>query len=472
MSKENRLINIPVKTVVQVTALLVSIMVVSIILTYLIPGGEFGILPDGTTDYTVFIRNDAYSGIPIWKGVLAPVLVFFSSDGLTLLVLSIFLIVVAGAFQIMSDVGGVHSLIGSLSKKFSGHKYVLIILMSLLFYSLGSFLGEFENMLTLLPIVASLCVLLGYDSYTGFLCCIASTGIGFATAITNPFTVVLASNIIDVSPMAKIWYRLIIFAVIFLILIGYIFLYIKKIEKDPRASLTYEGDRKLRAGETKVIFDEGNEAHVRRVYTVFLLLAVVLVIVTALIESIRDYSVVFLTVYFLIGGIMAGVAACRDSRKVFRSFKEGLISTLPAILLVAVASSVKYVFVQGHVLPTIVNKMNEITSGQSPLKVALIVYVIVLVLEFFISSSTAKAILVMSMLSVASLGLSKTMLVLIYTFADGYTNMLFPTSPVLLIGLSMINVSYFTWVKKSFPFFVAITAAVVAFLAVGIKIGY
>ena len=472
MKNDNRLINIPVKTVVQVTALLLFIMFVSIILTYIVPGGEFGTLPDGTPDYTVYIRNDDYTGIPIWKGILAPVLVFFSSDGLTLLVLSIFLIVVAGAFQIMSDVGGVHSLIGSLSKKFSGHKYLLIIMMSLLFYSLGSFLGQFENMLTLLPITASLCVLLGYDSYTGFLCCIVSTGIGFATAITNPFTVVLASNIIDVSPMAKIWYRLIIFAVIFLILIGYIFLYIKKIEKDPRLSLTYEGDRKLRAGQTKIVFDESNEAHVRSVYTVFLLLAVVLVIVTALIESIRDYSVVFLTVYFLVGGIAAGMSACHDRRKVFRSFKTGLISALPAILLVAVASSVKYVFVQGHVLPTIVNKMNEITSGESPLKVALIVYVIVLVLEFFISSSTAKALLVMSMLSVASLGLSKTMLVLIYTFADGYTNLLFPTSPVLLIGLSMINVSYFTWVKKSFPFFIAITAAVVAFLAIGIKIGY
>ena len=472
MKNDNRLINLPVKTVVQVTALLVAIMAVSIVLTYIIPGGEFGTLPDGTPDYTEYIRRDDLSGVPIWKGILAPVLVFFTSDGITLLALSLFLIVVAGAFQIMSDVGGVHSLIGSLSKKFSGHKYLLIIMMSLLFYSLGAFLGQFENMLTLLPIVASLCVLLGYDSYTGFLCCIASTGIGFATAITNPFTVVLASNIIDVSPMAKIWYRLIIFAVIFLILIGFIFLYIRKIEKDPRSSLTYEGDEKLRAGETKAVFDDANEAHVRRVYTVFLVLAVILVIVTALIESIRDYSVVFLTVYFLVGGIIAGKLACHDMRKVFQGLKTGLVSALPAILLVAVASSVKFVFVQGQVLPTIVNQMNEITSGVAPLGVALIVYVIVLVLEFFISSSTAKAILVMSMLSVANLGLSKTMLVLIYTFADGYTNMLFPTSPVLLLGLSMINVSYFTWVKKSAPLFTAITLAVVAFLAIGIRIGY
>ena len=114
----------------------------------------------------------------------------------------------------------------------------------------------------------------------------------------------------------------------------------------------------------------------------------------------------------------------------------------------------------------------SITSGESPLKVALIVYVIVLVLEFFISSSTAKALLVMSMLSVASLGLSKTMLVLIYTFADGYTNLLFPTSPVLLISLSMIGIDYFKWVKKSVPLFAANLALVIAFIALGIALGY
>ena len=472
MKNDNRLINLPVKTVVQVTALLVAIMAVSIVLTYIIPGGEFGTLPDGTPDYTEYIRRDDLSGVPIWKGILAPVLVFFTSDGITLLALSLFLIVVAGAFQIMSDVGGVHSLIGSLSRKFSNRRKLLIVVMSLMFYSLGAFLGHFENMLTLLPIVASLCVLMGYDSFTGFLCCIASTGIGFATAITNPFTVILASNIIDVNPLTKIWYRIIIFIAVFLILMAYIFLYIRKITKDPASSYTYESDEKIRAGEKKELFDEAYEDRVRKIYTVFLVLGVVAVIVPSMIEAVRDYSVVFLTVYFLVGGVIAGYLACHDMRKVGKGLKVGLVSALPAILLVAVASSVKYVLVEGKVLPTIVNQMNEITSGVAPLGVALIVYVIVLVLEFFISSSTAKAILVMSMLSVANLGLSKTMLVLIYTFADGYTNMLFPTSPVLLLGLSMINVSYFTWVKKSAPLFTAITLAVVAFLAIGIRIGY
>ena len=472
MENENRLINLPKKTVIQVTALLAAIMLVSIVLTYIIPGGEFGTLSDGTPDYSVYIRRDDYTGVPILKGIFAPVLVFLTSDGLTLFVLALFLVVVAGAFQIMSDVGGVHSLVGSLSRKFSGRRKLLIISMSLMFYSLGAFLGQFENMLTLLPIVASLCVLMGYDSYTGFLCCIASTGIGFATAITNPFTVVLASNIIDISPMAKIWYRIIIFIVIFLIMVTYILLYTRKITKDPTSSYTYESDEKLRSGEKTELFDEADEDRVRKIYTVFLVLGVVAVIVPSMIEAVRDYSVVFLTVYFLVGGVIAGYLACHDMRKVGKGLKVGLVSALPAILLVAVASSVKYVLVEGKVLPTIVNQMNELTSGVKPFGVALIVYAIVLVLEFFISSSTAKAILVMSMLSVANLGLSKTMLVLLYTFADGYTNMLFPTSPVLLLGLAMINMSYFTWVKKSLPLFTAITLAVIGFIAIGIRIGY
>jgi uncharacterized ion transporter superfamily protein YfcC len=78
----------------------------------------------------------------------------------------------------------------------------------------------------------------------------------------------------------------------------------------------------------------------------------------------------------------------------------------------------------------------------------------------------------MGMLAVVNVGLSKQMLVLIYTFADGYTNVLFPTSPVLLISLSMIKVDYFKWVKKSLPLFLATLVLVILFMFIGIVTGY
>jgi uncharacterized ion transporter superfamily protein YfcC len=78
----------------------------------------------------------------------------------------------------------------------------------------------------------------------------------------------------------------------------------------------------------------------------------------------------------------------------------------------------------------------------------------------------------MGLLAVVHTGLTKEMLVLLYTFADGYTNVLFPTSPVLLISLSMLGVEYFTWLRKSLPLFLLNLALVVAFIVMGVVLGY
>ena len=188
--------------------------------------------------------------------------------------------------------------------------------------------------------------------------------------------------------------------------------------------------------------------------------------------SLRSYTVVVLIAYFLIFGIIAGVLCTSSFKTVMKSFWNGFKGALPTIVFIALSASVKYVFDEGSVLPTIANQINLLAQGKSVFVIALIVYAIVLVLEFFISSSTAKAILIMSLLAVVNLGLTDQMSVLIYTFADGYTNVLFPTSPVLLISLSMIEVNYFKWVKKSIPLFAVNLVLVIAFILIGVVIGY
>ena len=87
----------------------------------------------------------------------------------------------------------------------------------------------------MLPIVAALCLVVGFDSFTGFLCCILSCGFGFAGAITNPFTVLLASQLIGANPMEHIWFRILIFLVMFGLLQGFLFLYLRRLKKDPAA---------------------------------------------------------------------------------------------------------------------------------------------------------------------------------------------------------------------------------------------
>ena len=470
--KKKTLINISKKTFIQVSALLLGLLVFSIVLTYIVPKGRFGTLPDGEVNYLEYIPIEGAGGISVIRGILAPVLVFASGDGLTLIMLSLFLFVISASFQVMNDVGGIKALVGAVSERFMGHRYVLIVLISLVFYCFGSFLGLFEEMLTMLPIVTALCLMVGFDSFTGFLCCIIACGFGFAGAITNPFTVLLASEIIGANPMEHIWFRIIIFVVMFGLLMAFILMYVRKITRNPKASLTTRYDENLRLSQTGTELASGSEKKIKLIYTVFLLVSLALIIVASMSDSLRGYAVVILTAYFLIFGPLAGVLASGSVRKPMKSFLDGFLGAMPTIAFIAIAASVKFVFEEGAVLPTIVHQINVLIEGHSPITVALVIYLIVLLLEFFISSSTAKAILVMGLLAMVNTGLSKQMLVLLYTFGDGYTNVIFPTSPVLLISLSMIEVDYFKWVKKSLPLFAVNLLLVIGFIALGVVIGY
>ena len=481
MRRERTLINISKKTFIQVVMLLFALLVFSIILTYVIPRGTFPRNPETgeITDY----RGYAYtqdSGIPLWKGLLSPVLVMTSN--ISLIMLSLFLFVISAAFQVMNDVGGIKAIVESVSGRFRNRPALLLVLISFLFYCFGSFLGLFEEMLTMLPIITALCVMMGYDSFTGFICCILACGFGFAGAITNPFTVLLASQIIDVNPMTGIWFRIIIFIVMFGLLMAFLFRYLKRIKTNRYDSLTYIHDtiyenEEKDGKQTDPAQDARNPKLVRTMYSVFLLVSLAVIIVSSLLSSLRDYTVVILTAYFLVFGLITGSIAAGSFRKAGKSFLDGILGALPTLAFIALAASVKYVLEEGHVLDTLVNQINNRINGGNIIFIALAIYLIVLVLEFFISSSTAKAILVMGILAMIfksnpNLGLSKEMLVLLYTFGDGYTNVIFPTSPVLLISLSMIGVNYLSWVKKSSALFLVNFLLVVAFIVLGVAVGY
>lgn len=472
--KRKTLINISKKTFINVSILLVGLLLFSIIMTFIVPKGDFGLLPDGSVNYLEYIPRSNQSGISLVKGLFAPVLVFFSSDGASLIALSLFLFFISAAFQVMNDTGGIRSIVDVVAHRFRERRTLLLVLVSLLFYCFGSFLGLFEEMLTMLPIVTSLCLSVGLDSFSGFLCCTIACGFGFAGAVTNPFTVLLASQIIGANPIENIWFRLLIFAVMFGVLMLFVFRHVRKIGKDPSSSPTYEHDLEMAASNLADGTNEEmeNEGRIRKTYCVFLLTALVLIIAVSLLPSVRGLAVVILASYFLIFGIIAGIIACGKPRKVLRSFLRGILGALPTLAFIAFAASVKFVFEEGGILPTIVHQINVMIDGHSLVTVALSIYLIVLVLEFFISSSTAKAILVMGLLAMVNTGLSRQMLVLLYTLGDGYTNVIFPTSPVLLISLSMIEVDYFKWMKRGLPLFIATFILVLSFIVLGIGAGY
>ena len=473
--KNKKVLNISKKTFFDVFFMLIMVVIASIILTYILPKGKFGQLenPDGsiTIFYDQYIRLDNIKGINILKGIFSPILVLFGGDGLTSICLSVFILCISGCFQVMSDTGGINVFILRIVKRFKENKVALVCLVTLVFMAFGAFFGLFEEVLALLPIIVILTCSIGYDSYTGFLICIVATAFGFASAITNPFTVVVVSNILGTSPLDGLLYRIIVFLLMYGLLLLYILVHIKRIKKDPKKSPTYEIDKDKKINEEELVNNEVSR-RIFNVYAIFLSLVLIAIISITSIASLRGYIVIFLIVLFLFGGLLCGFLVNKDKKYVLSSFLNGVIAALPTIVLILLASSIKYILEEGMIIATITNYISTLMGSHNSIVVVLLIYLVILVLEFFISSSTAKAIFVMGILSCVNMNISNNTLTLAYLFADGYSNIFFPTSPVLLIGLSMIGMNYIGWMRKSKWLFVINTLIVIALLVLAVMIGY
>ena len=75
-------------------------------------------------------------------------------------------------------------------------------------------------------------------------------------------------------------------------------------------------------------------------------------------------------------------------------------------------------------------------------------------INMFIPSATAKAAITMPIMAPFSdiIGLSRQATVMAFQFGDGFTNMITPTSGVLIAALALARIPYSVWVKYIWKF--------------------
>ena len=96
---------------------------------------------------------------------------------------------------------------------------------------LSAVFGLQEQLLILYPIFAMLCTVLNWSSFTAISFILIASGVGFTTAITNPLTIGTASLAAGVSVVDGLWYRCIIFCVMYVITSLFLIYLAKKDEK-------------------------------------------------------------------------------------------------------------------------------------------------------------------------------------------------------------------------------------------------
>ena len=104
----------------------------------------------------------------------------------------------------------------------------------------------------------------------------------------------------------------------------------------------------------------------------------------------------------------------------------------------------------------------------------LFIYFIVLGMNFFISSGSAKAFMLIPLIVPMAeiFGISTQLCILAFAFGDGFSNVLYPTNPALLIGLGLADISYTKWFRWSWKFQALNLVLTSALLLLGLVIGY
>ena len=76
--------------------------------------------------------------------------------------------------------------------------------------------------------------------------------------------------------------------------------------------------------------------------------------------------------------------------------------------------------------------------------VILFIYFIVLAMNFFIPSGSAKAFMLIPLIVPMAqvFGLSPQLCVVAFAFGDGFSNVFYPTNPALLIALGLADTGY------------------------------
>ena len=459
-------INIGARSFLIAIGIIFILMVATYVLTLVIPGGEYARITDEAGHSVIDTESGFHyveGGIPFWKWLLSPFLVLGAEGSGTIIAVLIFLLVIGGVFNSLTACGMMNYMLGKIVDRFGDVKYRLMAVLIFFFMALGSLVGSFEEVIPMAPIVVALAVALGWDSVTGVGMSLLATGCGFAAGIANPFTIGVAQSLAGLPMFSGMWLRALSFVLIYALLLWFIRRHALKIERpaaEASGSIEYLQDDRMDRG--------------LRVFAVILGVGIAIVLSSGFIKALQDYTMIIVALMFLSAGIASVLISGTSLKELGRTFLNGMIAIAPSILMILMASSIKYTMVEGKILDTILYRAAGMAGSMSKAGVVLFIYAICLVMNFFISSGSAKAFLLIPIIApLAQLfGINMQLTIVAFAFGDGFSNVIYPTNAGLLITLGLSDVSYGDWFKYSWKFQALNLVLTSAILMFGLAVGY
>ncbi len=445
-SKKTQGLNIGVKSFIIAISVIFALMLATYILTLVIPAGSYGRVEDANGNLVIDTDSGftfVEGGIPFWKWLLSPFLVLGASGSGSIIAVIAFLLVIGGVFTALDKCGLIKYMLGKITARFYKVRYKLMAVIIFFFMALGAMVGSFEEVVPLVPIVVALSVSLGWDALTGIGMSLLAVGCGFASGVCNPFTVGVAQQIANLPMFSGALFRILAFALIYPLLYGFVYMHAKKVEKAVANETEFSSFVREKQMDKATI-----------VFATVLGIGILAVLSSGFIPAIQDYTMIIVAVTFLVAGISATLTAKMQPNDLGLSFLNGVASILPAVLMILMASSIKYTMEQAGILDTVLYGVVKLAESMPRWSIILLIYFIVLVMNFFIPSGSAKAFMLIPIIvPIASIfGISSQLAIVAFAFGDGFSNVFYPTNAALLISLGLVNVSYSAWFRYCWKF--------------------
>ena len=448
--------------------IIILMMIVAVLLTWIIPSGEFERVKDEVSKQSIiipgtfkYIENNPISflQIPVYimKGLA-------KASDIVLLV-----IIVGGAFNIIIETGMFQSFAGRLTKVFSNKEVLIIPAFSTIFALACTTMGV-NTFIGFAPIAVIIARSIGYDAIVGVSMVALGGAIGFSTGTFNPFTTGVAQSIAGLPIFSGVGYRFICLVAFLIVTNIYIIWYAKKVKANPEASVVYEMEQENK----KVEVSEKQHDKIEGRHYLVLLIVIACFVLLVYGSQNWKWKLQENAAMFLWMGVLSGFAYGFGPSRIAEEFTKGAKKLVYGALMIGMANGISLILADGKILDTTVQYLGGLLVVLPSHAQAAGMFLMQLLINGLITSGSGQAAATMPiMLPVADIiGMTKQTAVLAFNFGDGLSNYILPTSSALMGFIAMVGISYSNWMKFMWKLFLIWTVVGAVLVIVANSINY
>lgn len=440
------------KELPHIFVILLVVIILATICTWIVPAGAYDRVLDEATG-KMLIDPDSFHYIE--KTPVGPFGMFVGiEEGLIEAANITFLILCAfSSLYLLEKTGAIDAAIALMVRKTEKHpKYskVIIALVMVILAVWGSTgTMSYEEIIAFIPIFVAVAMALGYDAMTGVAISVVPVGVGFASATVNPFTIGVAQTIAELPMFSGVGYRILILAVMTTVLIIYVMMYASKIKKDPTKSLTYGVDFSDMAVDEERL---NTPFTMERKLSLVALIIIVGVMAWGLLT--QGWYINQCAALFMILAIVVGIINHWKANRIAEVLVDGMGKGILSAVIVGVARAVLVVMTKGGIIDTLIHACVGLIQNLSLYASGVAMLIFQTLLNFLVPSGSGQAAVSMPIMTpIADLiGMNRQIAVLIFQFGDGFSNLLWPTS-FMVIACAMARIplnKYYKWLMPLF----------------------